>query len=210
MSLLQGGKFGHGFASAGISSLTTPGIRSLESAVAKNLATIVVSGTVSEATGGKFANGARSAAFMVAMRSLPSLYKKVVGYALNMGSGGAAVGKGELTMPVEGANNIGTQNAKLDPDCIACEGGAFSNTLNKVPGINAVAGVHDVFQVSLGTGIARDIFNVPGMIPAALLTYAAALSQPLTHLNNGQIIGIATTYSRNKKRDHQSPYVVGY
>lgn len=67
-------------------------------------------------------------------------------------------------------------------------------------------------QVSLGTGIARDILNVPGMMPAAAFTYVAVLSQPLTHLNIEQIVNIATTYSRNKERDSgkQLPYMVGY
>ena len=92
------------------------------------------------------------------------------------------------------------------------EGGDLSKTLNKVPGINAVAGVHDVMQVSLGDGLARDVLNVPGMIPAAAFTYTAALGQPLTHLNTGQILGIAITYSRNKERDHehQLPCTLGY
>lgn len=60
--------------------------------------------------------------------------------------------------------------------------------------------------------VTRDVLNVPGMIPAAAFTYIAALGQPLTHLNAGQIIGVATTYSRNKERDRddQLPYVVGY
>ncbi len=115
-------------------------------------------------------------------------------------------------MPVEGANNIGTQNAKLDPDCLACEGGRLSRTLNQVAGINAVGGLHDVFQVSLGIGIAREIFNVPGMLPAAAFTYTAALSQPLQHLSTAQIIGISTTYSVNKERDRrdQLSYVIGF
>ena len=159
-----------------------------------------------------FANGARTTATLLALRGLPAVYKNIVGYGLDMGPGGAAVGKGDLQMPVEGANNIGTQNAKLTPDCIACEGGRLSEALNQVPGVNAVAGVHDVMQVNLGTGIARDIFNVPGMIPAAAFTYTAVLSQPLTHLNTEQIVNIATTCSRNKERDRdkQLPYVVGY
>jgi len=216
MSELQGGKFGHGFLAAGFTQSLSGQIDGIGGnngfgKFSRVLAASVVSGTASKITGGKFANGAKAAAFVFALRELPGLYKKIVGYELDMQPGGDAVGKGELQMPVEGANNIGTQNATLDPNCMACEGGGMSKTLNKVPGINAVAGVHDVMQVSLGTGVARDVLNVPGMIPAAALTYTAAYSQPLTHLNTGQMIGIATTYSRNKKRDRddQLPYVVG-
>ena len=42
--------------------------------------------------------------------------------------------------------------------------------MNRVPGVNAVAGLHDVFQVNLG-GM-RNILNVPGMPIAAIVTYA--------------------------------------
>ncbi len=64
-----------------------------------------------------------------------------------------------------------------------------------------MAGVHDVFQVPLDTGLARNVLNIPSMTPATVFIYATALSLPLTNLNSDQIIGIATTYSRNKQRD---------
>ncbi|WP_299491924.1 FG-GAP-like repeat-containing protein [uncultured Shewanella sp.] len=207
---LMGGKFGHGFISAGVS-IGYNGGQFIKNVYLKGLTTIVVSGTVSELTGRKFANGAKTAAFLIALQNLPSVYKKIVGYELDMGPGGDAVGKGQLQMPVEGANNIGTQNKILDSECIACEGGAVSEALNYVPGINAVAGVHDVFQVSLGTGIARDILNVPGMIPAAVLTYSAALSLPLQYVSGGQIIAISSQNSVDKeKKDHNMSYIMGY
>ncbi|MCT2532888.1 FG-GAP-like repeat-containing protein [SAR92 clade bacterium H231] len=217
MSELQGGKFGHGFLAAGFTQSLSGKINNIGGdngfgKFSRVLAASVVGGTASKITGGKFANGAKATAFLLAMRELPAGYKKIVGYDLDMGAGGKAVAKDPLDMPVEGANNIGTQNAKLNPNCMACEGGRVSEALNVVPGVNAVAGVHDVMQVSLGTGPARDILNVPGMVPAAAFTYTAALGQPLTHLNTSQVVGIATTYSRNRERDRdrQLPYVVGY
>ncbi|NQZ65140.1 hypothetical protein [Crocosphaera sp.] len=57
-SVLQGGKFGHGFISAGLGSIgggTNPFARIAVSAI--------VGGTISKLTGGKFANGAKAAAF---------------------------------------------------------------------------------------------------------------------------------------------------
>ncbi len=69
MSVLQGGKFGHGFASAGISKLATPGILSMDNVVAESIASGMVDGTVSKATGGKFANGATTAAFLYAFNA---------------------------------------------------------------------------------------------------------------------------------------------
>jgi hypothetical protein len=220
-SMLQGGKFGHGFVAAGLAPIAgnyLEGAKWISNAGEKFLAKVVVGGTISERTGGKFANGAKAAAFLVALQGLPALYKKTVGYELDMGPGGAAVEKGPTGLPVEGANNVGTQDVwEFDDNGQRIvgsfeEGGSLSNTLNQVPGINAVAGAHDVMQVSLGTGLARDVLNVPGMIPAAAFTYTAALARPLTYLSTGQIIGIATTYSRNKERarDRQLPYIVGY
>jgi hypothetical protein len=46
-------------------------------------------------------------------------------------------------------------------------------------GINAVAGLHDIFQIALGEigGWARITFNVPGMIPAAYITYGGMIDQ---------------------------------
>lgn len=48
--------------------------------------------------------------------------------------------------------------------------------MNAIPGINAVSGMHDVFQVRLdqfGGSFARNVLNVPGMPLAAGLTYGA-------------------------------------
>lgn len=58
------------------------------------------------------------------------------------------------------------------------EGGIISRMANYIPGINAVSGLHDVFQITLdrlGNSM-RDIFNVPGMLPAAALTYTGLMS----------------------------------
>ncbi|BFM12486.1 hypothetical protein R50072_26390 [Simiduia litorea] len=66
-SVLQGGKFGNGFVSAGISSLGgaargawTAGIKSI---AGRAMASALIGGTVSQLTGGKFANGAAAGAF---------------------------------------------------------------------------------------------------------------------------------------------------
>ncbi|HTF98250.1 MAG TPA: RHS repeat-associated core domain-containing protein [Cellvibrio sp.] len=68
MSTLQGGKFGHGFLSAGFTkSITGSGLtefgNSSGAIVGETIAAATVGGTVSEMTGGKFASGAQTAAF---------------------------------------------------------------------------------------------------------------------------------------------------
>jgi len=65
-SKLQGGKFGHGFFSAGIGAKMGGGTGK---GWAKVLSAAVVGGTLSKLTGGKFANGAFSAAFIAAMKT---------------------------------------------------------------------------------------------------------------------------------------------
>ena len=74
-SSLQGGKFGHGFLSAGVGGVaggTLGGAigRQLGSQFAGRLiGSALVGGTISEVTGGKFANGAANAAFATIARS---------------------------------------------------------------------------------------------------------------------------------------------
>lgn len=63
MSDLQGGKFGHGFVSAGVTQAVSPQINEMSGAGARIVAAAALGGTVSAATGGKFANGAITAAF---------------------------------------------------------------------------------------------------------------------------------------------------
>jgi len=63
MSVLQGGKFGHGFAAAGITQAFSKGIDNISTAAGRILSSALLGGTVSKITGGKFANGAITAAF---------------------------------------------------------------------------------------------------------------------------------------------------
>ncbi|MEJ2446298.1 MAG: RHS repeat-associated core domain-containing protein, partial [Exilibacterium sp.] len=66
MSVLQGGKFGHGFVSAGFTKaakIIMPNNAEYLADTVRVVAAAVVGGTVSKVTGGKFANGAATAAF---------------------------------------------------------------------------------------------------------------------------------------------------
>ena len=61
--MLQGGKFGHGFAAAGVSTLGGSLKIGGNTLGAKVLKRAVIGGTVSRITGGKFGNGAATSAF---------------------------------------------------------------------------------------------------------------------------------------------------
>lgn len=66
LASVQGGKFGHGFASAGFTKAANPMIGLAGGPMAQGTAAALVGGTASVMTGGKFANGAVTAAFSYA------------------------------------------------------------------------------------------------------------------------------------------------
>ena len=77
LSTLQGGSFGNGFLTAGVTKMATPAILSLDNEALESIASGVVGGTTSELTGGKFSNGAMSGAFLYAFNSLSSSLKNL-------------------------------------------------------------------------------------------------------------------------------------
>ena len=85
-SVLQGGKFGHGFVSAGLSAIGGQFIKGanwIKKGVGKTVAKITLGGTISKITGGKFANGAAGAAFAMVVQSVGEGVKR-----LHSGPGG--------------------------------------------------------------------------------------------------------------------------
>lgn len=136
-------------------------------------------GALAEAGGGEFRQG-----FMFAggAASFSWGYQEIVKYGATWESGGAARGKYRYDMPIAGANNFGVAVTRLDPGSFWNEGGSLSRFMNRIPGMNAIAGMHDVFQVRLDQfggshfgSILRGGLNIPGMPVAAALTYPALL-----------------------------------
>ena len=79
-SVLQGGKFGHGFLSAGFSGALSGRLTSVLSGAmneqtASVIAQMVVGGTMSEVAGGKFANGAAYAAFSMVVEGVTATFE---------------------------------------------------------------------------------------------------------------------------------------
>ena len=73
ISEMQGGKFGHGFLSAGISKAATPmAVGVSDQVYIQGAAVAIVGGTTSEISGGKFANGAVTAAMAFAFNEVAS------------------------------------------------------------------------------------------------------------------------------------------
>lgn len=135
-------------------------------------------GASSAAQGGDFKDGFKNSAIGSAFRYV---YNSIVRYDVDMGPGGKAVDKpNPLDMPVKGANNFG-KAGKVDPESWFGEGGMLSRVANQIPSINAISGMHDVFQVKLqewGGVWTRNIFNVPGMPLAAGMTWMGMRDTP--------------------------------
>ena len=66
-----------------------------------------------------------------------------------------------------------------DSSCWLCEGSWFSQSAHRVWSLNAVAGLHDTFQVFSHNDFVRSVFNYPGMPVAALVTYGGFLGREL-------------------------------
>ncbi len=132
-------------------------------------------GVSSELTGGSFQDG-----FKVALVTAAAsyAYSSSVGYEATLESGGDAVNKTSLDAGIKGANNIGIAGT-VNPNSWFGEGGIVSRFLNKIPGVNGIAGLHDTMQVGFDTlqgvsdGWMRTVFNVPAMVPATALTFTA-------------------------------------
>jgi RHS repeat-associated protein len=69
---LQGGKFGHGFVSAGLATAAAPYVP--QDTAGGTVVSALIGGTVSAMTGGKFANGAVTAAFSYAIGRMAGSY----------------------------------------------------------------------------------------------------------------------------------------
>ncbi|MDR7097829.1 RHS repeat-associated protein [Lysobacter niabensis] len=67
MEVMQGGDFGHGFISAGVSAAVVPKVHGIDNNTLRIAAGAIIGGSLSRATGGKFANGAVSGAIQAAM-----------------------------------------------------------------------------------------------------------------------------------------------
>lgn len=146
-----------------------------------SLGRIATSGFVGGATakvgGGEFRDGF---AYSGGAAAFGYAYDQAVNYSATWGPGGAAQGKQRFDMPIEGANNFAESRPVVDPATFTGEGGRLSRVMNRVPGMNAIAGLHDVFQVRLDRlggdrfgSVLRTTLNFPGMPVAAGLTYPA-------------------------------------
>ncbi|WP_165728396.1 RHS repeat-associated core domain-containing protein [Pseudoalteromonas sp. 31A1] len=124
---VQGGKFGHGFWSAGLGSAIGGGYGQ---GFGKVVTAAVVGGTISKLTGGKFANGAVSAAFVVAINTDWSKTN-------NFGNGGS----GEANRVVEQSGSLTVGESEFTYNTVGPEGYAdqVAGSLSELAGTDAGA-----------------------------------------------------------------------
>jgi hypothetical protein len=141
----------------------------------------VAGGISSEVSGGKFADGfALSALLSLAQYS----YNRIMKHDVTWKKGeGLATPNGTYDEKVgvpEAPDVFGT-NTPLNSDGSGNfwkQGGWLSRHMDQIPGMHSLSRLHDYFQIRLG-GIgefARTFGNVPAMIPATVVNYAALLS----------------------------------
>jgi len=145
--------------------------------IGRVLSSGLAGGATAKIGGGDFREGF---GYSAGAASFGYAYSRIVHYQATWAPGGAAQGKDRFGMPVEGANNFAESRSVIDPATFGGEGGRLSRFMNRIPGMNAIAGLHDVFQVHLdllggdrfGQAL-RSTLNFPGMPVAAGLTYPA-------------------------------------
>jgi len=136
-----------------------------------------VGGVAAKVGGGSFRDGFYLSA---GFAGFGYAYDRIVNYSATWSPGGEAQGKQRFDLPIEGANNFAESRPVIDPDTLRGEGGRLSRFMNRIPGMNAIAGMHDVFQVRLDQfggdrfgSLLRTSLNYPGMPVAAAMTYPA-------------------------------------
>ncbi|MDZ7925593.1 MAG: RHS repeat-associated core domain-containing protein [Marinagarivorans sp.] len=136
MSVLQGGKFGHGFVSAGFSKLTTPLVLDMGNTFAEGFASAMVGGTVSEMTGGKFANGATTAAFLYAFNAATSAVVDAQKGQNSLGTNNSESSRGPLRSALGFVGNIVGKIWTLPNTLIGLAYGGVGHVAGLVMGTN--------------------------------------------------------------------------
>ncbi|PCK03717.1 MAG: hypothetical protein COA42_19905, partial [Alteromonadaceae bacterium] len=149
---------------------------------------IIAAGTVSYATGGKFADGAKTMAYIQLFTSAAKFYEESVGRPANPLPGENR--KGQTTYesdPKTGQQPLGTEsmnvlglNLPLEHKFVADlgkQGSFISKVLNLIPGGNATAGLHDFwFNKGNPNKLEFTTFNnISTMFIAAPISIAATI-----------------------------------
>jgi RHS repeat-associated protein len=210
---LQGGAFQSGMLSAGFVQWASPYVEHIRlssqflARAARVTASAVIGGTASAIGGGKFANGANTAAFLVTTVEAAGYFREQVGgeptfrpgenrdepfYEYDPETGRQRVE--DRTMNVFGNN---------DPGHFCSQGTTCSKVGNALLG-NPVARVHDYWlnsRQAAGLNVTAT-YNIGTMAPAVGVAYAAVIGRPVSALSASQLISssVATSFDSDDDR----------
>jgi hypothetical protein len=173
------GAFGRGMPSVGQA-------LGITNEIARRAASVVAGGVVSQLGGGKFASGAKTAAFLQLFSAAGDYYRNAVGRLANAlpGENSAKntyksdfLGRQKLedmTKNVIGLNEPLT--GKFFEDFLK-QGGALSKALNVIPTMNATAGLHDRWFNGPNRLVFTPFNNEGTMLPAAAISIGASIGR---------------------------------
>ena len=118
--------------------------------------------------------GITSGIFAAGYASARDYYRRIVRFEPDPLPGGEHVRKDESGTPVAGTNNVGFVNCQG----ILCEGQLISRIMNKIPILNATAGLHDSWFLGI-SDIRFTFFNWPTMPPAFAISTFSTLHGPV-------------------------------
>lgn len=190
LSVIQGGKFGHGFAAAGLSKALDANFNPESDAAgaffAETAVVTIVGGTISEMTGEKFANGAITAAF----QHLFNKMEQRKAYEEWKAKIAAQLAGQEYNEGVVGALNAARKEQrarKSDPS----EGGnkRIGAVLTSVDGKYGVTstGPHEANGYVAGCGCITGTFAGNGMVPIKGAAALAVSEMPTNLVKNGYL-----------------------
>ena len=182
--------------------------RSAEAIIQRTAIAASVGGTASRLGGGKFANGARTMAFLHLFSEAARYYKDSVGRPANPLPGENRSGQTTYRpdpqsgqqFPQDKSMNVVGFNEPLTGDWVqdlGKQGSGISKVLNMVPTVNATAGLHDYwFNPGNSNRLAFTTFNNVGtMFLAAPISIAASIGN-FTQGNESWIFTMYMTQSR--------------
>jgi len=170
----------------------------------------ILGGVASRLGGGKFANGASTAAFVYLMSAASEYYERTVGRKADPTPGENNENSNSYDFdretgqqfPDSHDQNVIGLNKPMSGDYwddFAKQGGPVSKALNVVPTVNATAGLHD-YWFNKQNPLNFKVWNVPTMLPAAGISMAASIGN-YTRGNEAMIMTMYHLESQRRRRD---------
>ena len=195
MGSLNGGKFGHGFVSAGFTQALAPSINGINEGVrfsaGRITAAALIGGTASVITGGKFANGAVTGAFSRIFNDEIHWKKRVGEYLSNSSDNTFVIGAGfsaVLGYGVEGSLGVFITPGdfySFDIGFFVAGGDGF--------GLNVSADILAGANRGNYTNLQGESLNINALVAGVSVTSVETTASPHNRIANGMTLGYGPT-----------------